>query len=151
VSPEQCRQARRLLGITQIELASRSGLCQASVALYERSGHLSAERVATLREALEAAGAKFTREAVLVPSADLEFLSGEQCREARRLLGWSQEQLTLASGVAISQVSSFERRGSSLSPRRDRNRARKLRIALDVAGIDFDGHGPGVRLRKTVQ
>ena len=149
MTPEQCRNARRLLGLTQGELSQRCHVPVPSLSLFERAGHFSPARVNQVRSVLEAAGAEFTDDTVAVRLAPIELLSGEQCREARRLLGWSQQQLTLASHVAISQVSSFEARGGRLS-RRDLVRARKLRTALEAAGVEFiteNGGGAEVRLK----
>jgi transcriptional regulator with XRE-family HTH domain len=148
VTPEQCRVARLRLGLTQRELARRSGITQPSLGLYERSGHLTAERIERIRAALQASGATVGEDRVLVRVATEQTITGSQCREARRLLGWTQEQLTLASKVAISQVSSFEARRSSRS-HRDENRARRLGAALESAGVVFtNGDEPGVKLRK---
>ena len=121
MTPEQCRQARLLLGIT----------------------------VAAVQSVLDAAGATFTDGAVLASSTDLRRLTGHQCRDARCLLGWSQRQLSPAAGVTKPTICSFEARGGKSSSR-DVRRADKLRAAFEAAGIEFtDGDSPGVRLRKS--
>lgn len=77
-------------------------------------------------------------------------LSSAQCRAARALIGWSQNQLVEASGVAKSTVANFE-----IGSREPHSRTlRDLRAALEAAGIEFldDGQasasgGAGVRLK----
>ena len=74
-------------------------------------------------------------------------LSAAQCRAARALLGWSQDQLAAGSNVAKATIANFEAEnrspyGSTLL---------RLQEALSAAGvifIDENGEGPGVRLRK---
>jgi len=71
-----------------------------------------------------------------------------QCRAARALLGWSQQDLAKAAGVGVVTVHQLETGVSE--PRRS---------TLDVIGrtlqsagvelIDENGGGPGVRLRKS--
>jgi transcriptional regulator with XRE-family HTH domain len=76
-------------------------------------------------------------------------MSPEQCRAARSLLGWSQEELATSSHVSKFTVIRFENR--------DRNpyasTVNKMRDVLILAGIIFiddDGvHGEGVRFAKS--
>jgi transcriptional regulator with XRE-family HTH domain len=73
-------------------------------------------------------------------------LLSPQCRAARALLGWSQDQLEAASKVAKKTIADFERGARSPYPRT----LADLRRALEVAGIEFiaeNGGGAGVRLR----
>ena len=67
-----------------------------------------------------------------------------QCRAARALLGWSQDELGRNTGISRSSVAQFElelRRGSRWM--RD-----KIKLALEDAGIEFtNGERPGVRMR----
>ena len=152
MTPTQCRQARRLLGMTLVELSAKAKLTPQTVSLYERTGHLATERVSAIKSALEAAGTTFTNEGALVESVPVENMSGQQCREARRLLGWTQRQLGDAAGVSHNSDSKFEARGTRLSPRRDFHRAGKIRAALEAVGVGFiaeNGGGPGVRLRAS--
>lgn len=75
-----------------------------------------------------------------------------QCRAARGLLGWSQDELTVAVGSSVSKrtIVRFERGETNPHPRT----LEAIRFALEAAGIDFlsagpyqgDG-GPGVRLK----
>jgi transcriptional regulator with XRE-family HTH domain len=73
-------------------------------------------------------------------------ITPEQCRAARKLLGWSIAQLATAAGLGIHGVVTFEATNSQ-----SRHATRiKLRDALESAGIEFlaeDAGGPGVRLR----
>src|SRR5215472_1696630 len=69
-----------------------------------------------------------------------------QCRAARVLLRWTQEDLSNASEVGLATVRLFET--ETVVPRRVTLSA--LRRALEGAGIVFidqNGGGPGVRLR----
>jgi transcriptional regulator with XRE-family HTH domain len=73
-------------------------------------------------------------------------MSPVQCRAARSLLRWTQEDLADHAQVGIVSVRQFE--AEAVEPRRATLAA--LRRALEVAGIVFieqNGGGPGVRLR----
>jgi transcriptional regulator with XRE-family HTH domain len=70
-----------------------------------------------------------------------------QCRAARALLEWSQQDLADKAGVGIVTVHQLE---AGLSQPR-RATLDVIRRALEEAGIEFideNGGGPGVRLRK---
>lgn len=83
-------------------------------------------------------------------SGDIKMvISPEQCRAARALLGWSQDELTASSGVSKKTIADFER-GERMPYERT---LRDLRAALESAGVVFipeNGEGRGVRLKKTV-
>ena len=71
-----------------------------------------------------------------------------QCRAARALLNWSQEQLEAAAKVARKTIADFER--EARQPHRRTIDA--LRAALEAAGVEFieeNGGGPGVRLQRS--
>jgi len=73
-------------------------------------------------------------------------MSPIQCRAARGLLRWSQEDLARAADVGIVSVRQFE--NENAQPRRATLAA--LRRALETAGVAFieqNGGGPGVRLK----
>ena len=73
-----------------------------------------------------------------------------QCRAARGLLGWSQQELARQAGVGIVTVHQLETGVSQ--PRRATLDV--IRRALESAGIEFideNGGGPGVRLRKPLK
>ena len=74
-------------------------------------------------------------------------ISPNQCKAARALLGWTQEQLAVTAGIGISTVRDFE-----LGQRKPIARNRQAILdAFSAAGIEFigkNGGGPGLRLRK---
>ena len=73
-------------------------------------------------------------------------ISAAQCRAARALLGWSQEQLAEASQVGVATIRDFERGVRNPQARTIRD----LKSALETAGVDFipqNGAGAGVRFR----
>jgi transcriptional regulator with XRE-family HTH domain len=70
-----------------------------------------------------------------------------QCRAARGLLDWTQQELADRAGVGIVTVRQLE--AGTTEPRRATLEV--VRRALSSAGIEFldeNGGGPGVRLRK---
>jgi transcriptional regulator with XRE-family HTH domain len=74
-------------------------------------------------------------------------ITAAQCRAARALLGWSQDDLVKASEVTKSTIANFE-----AGKRTPYNRTvADVRAALESAGVEFiaeNGGGPGVRLNK---
>jgi transcriptional regulator with XRE-family HTH domain len=74
-------------------------------------------------------------------------ITPSQCRGARAMLSWSQDQLAEAAKMAKATIANFE------TGRRvpyDRTLA-ELRRTLEVVGaqfVDENGSGPGVRLQK---
>jgi transcriptional regulator with XRE-family HTH domain len=74
-------------------------------------------------------------------------MSPAQCRAARALVGWSQDQLAAASGVAKATIANFEAGKREPYART----LADLATALEAAGVVFvaeNGGGAGVRLRK---
>jgi transcriptional regulator with XRE-family HTH domain len=74
-------------------------------------------------------------------------LDPEQCRAARGLLGWTQEELARHANVGVVTVHQLE---ADLSQPR-RATLEVIRRAFESAGVEFideNGGGPGVRLRK---
>jgi transcriptional regulator with XRE-family HTH domain len=75
-------------------------------------------------------------------------LTPQQCRAARGLLGWTQEDLAERAGVSRSTVRGFE--GGQHEPHRAS--AAVIRGALEAAGVILveadEEAGPGVRLRR---
>jgi transcriptional regulator with XRE-family HTH domain len=75
-------------------------------------------------------------------------LSPAQCRAARGLMAWSQDQLAKHAGVGNSTVRDFEK--GRRVPSNDSLVA--IRSALEEAGVDFipakSAKGVGVRLRE---
>jgi transcriptional regulator with XRE-family HTH domain len=62
-----------------------------------------------------------------------EALTVEQCRGARAMLGWSQEELARAANVARQTIGDFER-GARMPIA---NNLVSIRRALESAGIEF--------------
>jgi transcriptional regulator with XRE-family HTH domain len=72
-------------------------------------------------------------------------LTSAQCRAARGLIDWSQQQLADAAGVGIVTVRQFE--AGKGKPRRATLAV--IEQALEAAGVEFtNGDRPGLRLRK---
>lgn len=74
-------------------------------------------------------------------------MSPSQCRAARGLLNWSQEDLAKASEVSRKTIAEFEREARTPQPRT----LRDLRGALEQGGVEFinpNGGGAGVRLKR---
>ena len=70
-----------------------------------------------------------------------------QCRAARALIEWSQEQLAHASQLGLSTIRYFEK-GYRVPTRSNREAIQK---ALEAAGVVFiaeNGGGAGVRLAR---
>ena len=74
-------------------------------------------------------------------------ISASQCRAARGLLDWSQQELAEKAGVGVVTIRQLE--ASSHEPRRATLDV--IRRAFEAAGVDFidgNGKGPGVRLGR---
>ena len=68
-----------------------------------------------------------------------------QCRAARALLNWSQDELAAKAAVAKQTLGEFERGARQPYPRT----LNDIRAALEAAGVEFtNGDATGVRLRK---
>ena len=73
-------------------------------------------------------------------------ITGEQVRRARKLLGWSQEDLAGQLGVSDTTIALFERRHHKSTTLN----LRELRLVLESVGIEFSESEPGVRLRNAL-
>ena len=72
-------------------------------------------------------------------------LTPAQCRAARGLIDWSQQQLADAAGVGVATVRLFE----AGKGEQRRSTLTVIRQALETAGVEFtNGDQPGVRIRK---
>jgi transcriptional regulator with XRE-family HTH domain len=81
-------------------------------------------------------------------SSVFSFITVEQLRAARALLGWSQTYLGERAGLSLPTVKRVE---AERGPRVSEEGRLKLKRALELAGVEFideNGGGPGVRLRK---
>ena len=68
-----------------------------------------------------------------------------QCRAARALLNWSQEDLVARAKIAKKTIADFER--SATHPRRQT--LAQITAAFEQAGVEFlNGKAPGVRVRR---
>lgn len=77
-------------------------------------------------------------------------ISPMQCRAARGLLDWSQQDLADRAKIGIVTVRQLE--AGSHEPRR--STLQVVRMAFEAAGVQFieeNGGGPGVRLSKPVR
>ena len=77
-------------------------------------------------------------------------ITAMQCRAARALLDWSQQDLADKAGVGIVTVRQLE--ADAHTPRRATLSV--IARALEAAGVEFideNGGGPGVRLRKSIR
>ncbi|NVO16256.1 MAG: helix-turn-helix transcriptional regulator [Rhodoplanes sp.] len=75
-------------------------------------------------------------------------LSAAQCRAARGLLNWTQQELAEAAKVGVVTVRQFELAGAV--PRRATLLA--IKTAFEAAGVEFiaeNGGGAGVRLKRS--
>jgi transcriptional regulator with XRE-family HTH domain len=76
-------------------------------------------------------------------------LTPEQCREARKLLGWKQTDLTAVTGINKQTIGAFERIGRLPRSKSGVDHWAKIQDAFQAAGVEFaDGDEPGVKLRK---
>lgn len=77
-------------------------------------------------------------------------ITPEQCRAARGLLAWSQNELAKKARVGVVTVHQLEAASSQPRPAT----LDVIRRAFEFAGVEFideNGGGPGVRLRKRQQ
>jgi transcriptional regulator with XRE-family HTH domain len=76
-----------------------------------------------------------------------ETVTPEQCRAARALLDWSQDDVAAKAKIGIKTLQLFERGHRDPYDRT----LEALRVTLEKAGVEFiaeNGGGPGVRLAK---
>ncbi len=70
-----------------------------------------------------------------------------QCRGARAMLAWSQEQLATAANLTRQTIANFESETRTPGP----NNVLAIKVALEGGGVVFidpNGGGPGVRLKE---
>ena len=73
-----------------------------------------------------------------------EWLRAGKCRDARTLLNWSMMDLAKAAGTDLWTIIDFELTGRKIHP----DTSQSIRLALEIAGVMFDGGNGGVKLRK---
>ena len=74
-------------------------------------------------------------------------ITPSQCRAARGLLDWTQQELADAARIGVATIRLFE--GEAAESRHATLAV--IRRAFELAGVEFideNGGGPGVRLRK---
>jgi len=74
-------------------------------------------------------------------------ITAAQCRAARGLLDWTQQELADAARIGVATIRVFEGEGAETRYAT----LTVLRQTLESAGVEFidqNGGGPGVRLRK---
>jgi len=77
-------------------------------------------------------------------------ITSAQCRAARGLLDWSQQELSKRAGIGVVTLRQLE--AGTHDPRR--STLDVVRRCLEAAGVEFideNNSGPGVRLRKPDQ
>ena len=75
-------------------------------------------------------------------------ITPSQCRAARGLLDWTQQELADAARIGVATIRLFE--GEAAESRHATLAV--LRRAFELAGVEFideNGGGPGLRLRKS--
>ena len=60
ISPEQSREARKLLAWSQLELAIRTDVAQSAISRFELEQRVLGKTIEAIQRALEAAGVEFT-------------------------------------------------------------------------------------------
>lgn len=74
-------------------------------------------------------------------------LTAQQIKAARGALGWSVQELADRAGVGTATISRYEL--SDAVPRSRKGNLKKIRSALEAAGIEFIGtptDAPGIRI-----
>jgi transcriptional regulator with XRE-family HTH domain len=74
-------------------------------------------------------------------------ITASQCRAARGLLDWTQQELADFAQVGVATVRAFEGEVADARPAT----LAVLRRAFELAGVEFieeNGGGPGLRLRR---
>ena len=81
-------------------------------------------------------------------SCNGQLMTPSQCRAARGLLNWTQEEIASAARVSVVTVRNFENEKSAPQ----RATLDVIQRALEAAGVEFidkNGGGPGVRLKES--
>lgn len=142
-TPEQYREARRLLGWDLADLALAAVTTSAMVSRIENGFGVTPQVRANVNAALAASGVRFDGSGVrLLDSLELDSakpalrISGYQVRLARQLLGWNQNRLAAEAGIGKSTLSSLEI-GDTVKPAT----VTAVMAALAAAGVTVDAKG----------
>ena len=121
------RRLRRERGLTQRQLAERSGVLQSVISWYETkpSYHPARSRLAALARALDVPEAELTR---LLPRPPAVTLVGRALRELREQRGLGRRQLAERSGVDRQLIAQYEIKGIQPSYEKLSALARVLRV-----------------------
>ena len=161
VSPDQCRQARALLGWTRVKLGAEGGVGDHVIAAFEKTGRAYPPGVLAAksrpprrhpRSPRSRGGRVFhQRRPTCSSPKESHAVTPADFRQARRLLGWTIAEVAAASNTNYQAVDSYERSFSTIEPLSPPSRTAQLariRAALETAGIEFPRwDGQGVRLR----
>jgi transcriptional regulator with XRE-family HTH domain len=141
LTPAQVKEARKLLGWSQMRLAVRAGVAYVRLTKYE-TGRLAlgAEAHAAIHAALETEGIKFGGGLSVKPG----IITPAQCRAARGLLYWTQSDLAEKAGVSAVTLRNFEHEKSGSHAAS----IAAIQRVLEAAGVEFEDKGHGVRLSK---
>jgi transcriptional regulator with XRE-family HTH domain len=146
ITAEQVKAARVLLNWSQMSLAEAAGLGVTDVIAFEyrRAETVSATKE-SIKAALERAGIEFTGRNGAGPGVLLKSITGEQVKAARKLLGWSREELAARARVPEGTIIKLELGIEGVSTQR----LAALRRALERAGVDFREAEPRKVKRRT--
>jgi ribosome-binding protein aMBF1 (putative translation factor) len=147
MTPEQCRTARCLIGLTQDQLGQRSKTASKVIHDFEVRRAIPADKVAMIQTTLEGAGVVFLfdhgrangvrliNSTPVNPSEDIQSLypSPMHFQLARAWLGWSNNRLADEAGVSVSVVRDFDK-GRHLPHEQN---LLKIELAVQLRGIRF--------------
>jgi ribosome-binding protein aMBF1 (putative translation factor) len=142
ISPDQCKTARQLLGLSLEELANSVKLSEFDVARFESGRiHMTFIGAAIIQRALEINGIEFVD---APPGAKLSGrCTPAQFKAAREALGISQLALAVMTQVGDRSIGEFE------AGRRDLPADVKdhVKRAFEAAGVEFVPGTPGIRMK----
>src|SRR5215213_5975645 len=158
ITPAQCRAARALLGLTQPELGTLSGLSRDVIVRLERgAGSLHyttpglveaalASRGVTLVRDEMGVGVRLERDDPVSPDAlSKEIISAAQSRAARALLDISTSDLATRVRMNKLFINALERD----APKVDPARLKRVRAHLVVSGIVFTNEKSCVAVQRS--
>jgi transcriptional regulator with XRE-family HTH domain len=143
LTPGQCKAARKLLRWSQDGLAAKLFLSSGdAIRDFESRTRLPwSLHLRRLQEVFEEAGVEFTDDEAGVRFARAG-ITGQQVAAARKLLGWTQKQLSDRANVRQGTINRLEL-GVHVVPLQS---LAALRRTLELAGVEFrEGHPPQLR------